>query len=284
MAENELPTWPSLGHGLGLRTAHYEAILRERPNVDWFEALTENYLVAGGKPLHFLDRIAECYPIVLHGVSMSIGGVDPLNMAYLKKVKALAERVQARWISDHLCWTSFGGHNSHDLLPLPYTQEALQHVSDRISRVQDVLEQRFLIENVSSYVAYDASSMPEWVFLSELCQRSDCLLLLDVNNIYVSAFNHGFSPADFIEGVPADRIQQVHVAGHTNNGDHIIDTHDHPVIDEVWNLYRDACARFGSVSTLIERDDNIPPINELLNELNRARDIQRANVKRGCAA
>jgi uncharacterized protein (UPF0276 family) len=267
----------NLGYGLGLRTDHYEAILREQPSeVDWFEALSENYLVPGGKPLYFLDRIAEHYPIVLHGVSLSIGASDPLNPDYLRQLKALAARVNARWISDHLCWTGHNGHNLHDLLPLPYTDETIHHVAARIRTVQDFLGRQILIENVSSYVTYRDSRLSEWEFLSAVCNEADCLLLLDINNIYVSSFNHGFDPHDYLKGIPAGRVRQFHLAGHRNYGDYIIDTHDETIIDPVWALYEDARRLIGPVATMIERDDHIPPLPELLAELAIARRIGNA--------
>lgn len=277
-------TRPFLGYGLGLRTDHYETIVSEWPAIDWFEIISENYMVGGGKPLHYLDRIRARYPVVMHGVSMSIGSSDPLDRAYLRELKALAERVQPEWISDHLCWTGVHGINLHDLLPLPYTAEAVAHVADRIAQVQDVLGRRILIENVSSYVSYAHSTMSEWEFLAAICQRADCLLLLDVNNIFVSSHNHGFDAGDFLNGVPGDRVWQIHLAGHTHNGPLIIDTHDHPVPDPVWSLYRQAVARFGRVSTMIERDDRIPPLAELLQELEAARTIGASVEAAGSAA
>ncbi len=272
-APTDAPTHPPLGFGLGLRTDHYEEIVTRRPPVDWFEILSENYMVAGGKPLHFLDRIRADYPLVMHGVSLSIGATDPLDETYLDALDALAKRVEPAWISDHLCWTGTGGHNMHDLLPLPYTEEALAHVAERVLRVQDRLGRRLVLENVSTYVAYAESRMSEWEFLTELCRRADCLLLLDVNNVHVSAFNHGFDPLDFLDGVPAGRVQQFHLAGHLDMGSHIIDTHDQPVPDPVWALYAEAVRRFGPGSTMIERDDNIPPLDDLLAELAQARRI-----------
>ncbi len=265
--------YPSLGFGLGLRTDHYTAILDSRPAVDWFEIISENYMVDGGKPLHFLDRIREHYPMVMHGVSLSIGSGDPLNRDYLARLKALAQRIEPAWISDHLCWTGIGGHNAHDLLPLPYTEEAIRHVAERVQAVQDFLGRRILLENVSSYVSYKSSGMTEWDFLREIAQRADCLILLDVNNIYVSSVNHEFDALDYLDGMPAERIQQIHLAGHTDAGAYLIDTHDHPVPDPVWALYREAIARFGPVSTMIERDDDIPPLPELLAELDHARRV-----------
>ena len=264
---------PYLGFGLGLRTEHYQAILDTKPKVDWFEILSENYMIPGGKPLFFLDKIRENYPVVMHGVSLSIGSTDPIDKQYLQALKKLASRVEPKWISDHLCWTGVHGQNMHDLLPLPYTQETVKHVVERIKIVQDFLGRQMLIENVSSYASYVDSAMTEWEFISEIAEAADCLLLLDVNNIYVSSVNHQFDAQTFIAGVPKNRVQQIHLAGHQNNGDYIIDTHDAPVIDEVWNLYRHAVARFGAVSTMIERDDNIPELPELLAELDIARDI-----------
>lgn len=267
---------PILGFGLGLRRQHYTTILEEKPKVDWFEVLTENYLVDGGKPLHYLDRIRADYPVVMHGVSLSIGSTDPLNMDYLKKVKMLAERIEPRWVSDHLCWTGVGGLNMHDLLPLPYTEEAVGHVAGRVRQVQDFLGRRILLENVSSYITYTDSTMSEWEFLTAVAEAADCLILLDINNIYVSARNHGFDPLEYLAGVPAARVWQHHLAGHLDRGDYIIDTHDHPVVDDVWSLYGEAVRRFGPVSTMIERDDHIPPLHELLEELDQARRIARS--------
>ncbi len=267
------PLLPAVGFGLGLRTDHYEAILETRPNVDWFEVISENYMVPGGKPLHFLDRIRERYPLVMHGVSLSIGSTDPLNRDYLRQLKQLADRVQPAWMSDHLCWTGVHGKNMHDLLPLPYTEEAVRHVAERVQQVQDFLGRRILLENVSSYVTYRQSVMTEWEFLNAVVERADCLILLDVNNIYVSSFNHGFDPHEYLNAVPVGRVQQFHLAGHRHLETHIIDTHDEPVVDPVWELYRAAVRRFGRVSTMIERDDNIPPLDDLLAELDHARHI-----------
>jgi len=276
-------TAPALGFGLGLRTAHYEEILAGRCDVDWFELLSENYLVAGGKPLHYLDRIRADYPVVMHGVSLSIGSTDPLDFDYLAALKALAERVSPQWISDHLCWTGVGGKNTHDLLPMPYTEAAVRHVASRVEAVQEFLGRRILLENVSSYVSYRESELAEWEFLAEIARRGDCLLLLDVNNIYVSAFNHGFDPEQYLVGVPAERVQQIHLAGHNHCGDHIIDTHDADVIDPVWDLYAKAIQRLGRVSTMIERDDRIPPLADLVTELDRARRIAQAALQREAA-
>ncbi len=268
-----LPDRPFLGFGLGLRPTHYEKILHDSPAVDWFEIISENYLVPGGKPLHYLDRVRDRYPMVMHGVSLSIGSQDPLNREYLKQLRSLADRIEPSWISDHLCWTGAHGINAHDLLPLPYTEEALKHVAARVGEVQDFLGRRILLENVSSYVTYPESEMSEWEFLREIAVRADCLILLDINNIYVSSVNHEFDPLTYLDAIPADRVWQFHLAGHRNLGDYLIDTHDEPVIDPVWQLYTRAVQRFGRVSTMIERDDNIPPLTELLAELDHARRL-----------
>lgn len=273
-------TRPYLGYGLGLRPDHYLDILEQRPAIDWFEALTENYLVPGGKPLYFLEQIRQNYPLVLHGVSLSIGASEPLNLDYLHQVKALAERIDAAWISDHLCWTGTQGVNLHDLMPLPYTEAAIRHVAERVMQAQDILGRQLLLENVSSYVTYRASQISEWEFLDAIAEAADCLILLDINNIHVSAFNHGFDPQDYLNGISPRRVRQFHLAGHQNHGDYIIDTHDEPVIDAVWELYAAAVRRFGSVSTMIERDDNIPPLAELVAELDQARQIGEAIRKR----
>ena len=267
---------PNLGFGLGLRTDHYETILSEKPSVDWFEILTENYLGPGGKPLYFLEKIREHYPMVMHGVSMSIGSVDPLDKIYLEQVKSLANKIKPNWISDHLCWTGTQGKNMHDLLPLPYTEEAINHIVNRIQQVQDFLGQQILIENVSSYLTYQQSEMTEWDFLKEISERADCFILLDVNNIYVSSINHEFNPLDYIHAMPKDRVYQIHLAGHSDMGNYIIDTHDHDIVEPVWKLYTDALRHCGEVSTMIERDDNIPSLENLLDELNHARKLAKS--------
>lgn len=264
---------PYLGFGLGLRTEHYNAILETKPKIDWFEALSENYMIPGGKPLDFLDKIRADYPMVMHGVSLSIGSTAEVDKDYLRDLKKLADRIQPAWISDHLCWTGVHGQNMHDLLPLPYTEETAKHVAERVKIVQDHLGRQILLENVSSYASYIDSSMTEWEFISQISEAADCLLLLDVNNIYVSSYNHQFDAKAFIDGVPAKRIQQIHLAGHQNNGDYIIDTHDAPVIDPVWDLYAYAIVRLGQVSTMIERDDHIPELEILVAELDKARAI-----------
>lgn len=268
-----IPKLPGLGFGLGLRTDHYNSILDNKPHIDWLEVISENYMVPGGKPLNFLDRIRAEYPMVMHGVSLSIGSTTPFDERYLRDLRKLADRIEPAWISDHLCWTGVHGQNMHDLLPLPYTEETAKYVAERVNIVQDYLGRRILLENVSSYASYVDSNMSEWEFISLICERADCLLLLDVNNIYVSSYNHAFEAESFINGVPASRVQQIHLAGHHNYGDYIIDTHDAPVIDPVWDLYEYALKRFGAVSTMIERDDQIPPLEALVEELKIARDI-----------
>lgn len=270
---------PYLGYGLGLRKEHYETVLTERPNVDWFEIISENYMVEGGKPLDYLSRIREHYPMVMHGVSMSIGSTEPLNFNYLKKLKALIERVEPAWFSDHLCWTGVNGVNLHDLMPLPYTEEAVQHVAERVSQVQDYLGRKMLLENVSSYVSYNDSQMSESEFLCAVAERADCLILLDINNIYVSAFNHNFDAYTYLKDIPGERVYQFHLAGHTQESNLIIDTHDHPIAAPVLELYASAVQRFGRVSTMIERDDNIPPLPELLIELEQVRHIGESFFK-----
>ena len=263
----------ALGFGLGLRPNHYEEILSTNPPVDWFEVITENYLVPGGKPHYYLNQICERYPVVMHGVSMSIGSTDPIELDYLRQVKQLSERIKPKWISDHLCWTGVSGKNMHDLLPLPYTEESIQHIVGRIQRIQDFLGQQILIENVSSYITYQQSQMTEWEFISEISNQADCHILLDLNNIYVSSVNHGFDPSIYLTNVPKNRVCQFHLAGHSNMGNYIIDTHDQDIINPVWNLYAEAIKHFGFVSTMIERDDNIPPLESLITELNHARRI-----------
>ncbi len=260
-----------LGCGIGLRAFYYQEILEKLPAIDWFEIITEDFLVPGGRPLHYLDQVRQHYPMVMHGVSLSIGGTDPLDYDYLKKVKQLAQRIEPKWISDHFCWTGVNHLNMHDLLPLPHTEEAINHVVSRVNQVQDFLGRQIALENVSSYITYNDSCMSEWEFINEIIERADCNILLDVNNIYVSSINHSFDPYQFLNSIPKKRVQQFHLAGHTNNGVHLIDTHDMPIIEPVWELYAAALKRFGKVSTLIERDDNFPPLDELLAELNRAK-------------
>lgn len=263
------------GFGLGLRTEHYAAFESEpQTRVDWLEILSENYMVPGGAPLWHLDRIRQDFPMVMHGVSLNIGGSDPLNLDYLRDLKALVQRVQPGWVSDHLCWTGMQGLNMHDLLPVPYTEETLRHITERILRVQDFLGRRLVIENPSTYVAFAANQMPEWEFVGEMLRLADCELLLDVNNVFVSGVNHGFDPHRYIDAIPAARVRQIHLAGHTTHDDgYLIDTHDHPVCAAVWQLYGYTLQHCGSVPTMIERDDSIPALHALLDELDQARQV-----------
>jgi len=265
---------PYLGHGVGLRTTHFPRVLDGTARVDWFEAVSENFMIDGGRPLAVLERARASGPVVLHGVSLSLGSTDPLSERYLRSLRALVDRIAPSWVSDHLCWGSVGGHYAHDLLPLPYTEEALAHVVQRVERIQERLGRQILVENVSSYLTYVQSAMPEWEFLSEVARRSDCGILLDVNNVYVSATNHGFDPWQYIAAVPADRVGQIHLAGHSDHGTHLLDTHDAPVRAEVWSLYRATLERLGHVSTLIEWDEHIPTWPELLAEAERARAVE----------
>lgn len=274
-------TRTSPGFGLGLRPVHYPDFLAGPQAVDWLEIISENYMVPGGKPLAMLDAILERYPVAMHGVSLSIGSTDGLDASYLADLKALANHVQPLWISDHLCWTGVQGRNSHDLLPLPYSEEALKLVVRHVGQVQDALGRRMLLENVSSYLEYRSSEMSEWEFLRQVSEQADCLLLLDVNNIYVSGINHGFDPMAFLNHLPVSRVQQIHLAGHSDHGDYIVDTHDHPVAEPVWELYRHACSRFGAVATMIERDDAIPELDVLIAELDRARAIAAEVLRSG---
>lgn len=263
----------SPGFGLGLRAKHYPDFLRETQPIDWLEIISENYMVPGGKPIAMLNAILERYPVAMHGVSLSIGCTDELDKDYLLALKKLANRTQPLWISDHLCWTGVQGLNAHDLLPLPYSEEALRLVVQHVEQVQETLGQRILLENVSSYLEYRSSEMSEWEFIRLVAEQADCLLLLDVNNIYVSSVNHGFDAKAFLEHLPKNRVQQIHLAGHSDHGDYIVDTHDHPVAKPVWDLYRHACVHFGEVATMIERDDDIPELEELIGELRQARTI-----------
>jgi uncharacterized protein len=266
--------FPRLGCGIGLRRDHYGYVLEHWPAIDWFEIISENFMVPGGRPLWVLDQVRERYPIVMHGVSMSIGSTDPLNLGYLRDLKKLADRVGPAWVSDHLCWTGVGGKNAHDLLPLPYTEEMIEHVAARVRAVQDILERPLVLENVSSYLTYHDSTYAEWDCLAEVSRRAECFILLDVNNVYVSSFNHRFDPNEYLNAVPVDRVVQFHLAGHTDEGTHLLDTHDHPIIDPVWRLYEHAVRRFGALPTLIERDDRIPELPEVAAEAERAREIQ----------
>jgi uncharacterized protein (UPF0276 family) len=263
----------ALGHGVGLRPPHYPAVLEGAPGIDWFEVITENFMVEGGNARRVLRAVRERWPIVLHGVSMSLGSTDPLDEAYLDRLAALAREVEPALISDHLCWNRHGGRTGHDLWPMPFTEEALGHLAARVAHVQERLGRRILVENVSRYVAYRHDEMTEWEFLSALAERADCGLILDVNNAYVSGRNLGFDPARLVDGVPAARVGYVHLAGFSDQGTHLLDSHDHPVADEVWALYRRVVERAGAVPTLIEWDDAIPTFPRLCAESARARAV-----------
>jgi uncharacterized protein (UPF0276 family) len=261
---------PNLGLGLGLRAPHVDQILADRPPVGFFEIISETYLSDAARPRRVLAELAERYPVVMHGVSLSIGSTDPLDRDYLRRLKALAQRSRAAWVSDHLAFTFAGGRNSHDLLPLPYTEEALRHVAARVREVADFLERPLLLENPSSYLSFSHSTMAEHDFLVALAEEADCGLLLDVNNVYVSARNHGFDPAAYLDAIPAERVVQVHLAGHTDKGTHLLDTHSAPVAEPVWALHRRLVERIGPVSTLLEWDERIPSLEVLLAELDKA--------------
>ncbi len=272
IAKKNNSSQPFQGFGLGLRPEHYGDFTGSPQPLDWLEILSDNYLVPGGKPLFYLEKIRQDYPVVMHGVAMNIGSVDALDIDYIHAIKSLSQRIDAVIVSDHLCWTGFSGARLHDLLPLPYTEEAVRHVSERIMQVQDILGRRLVIENVSSY--FEAKTeMPEWEFVSSIAKMADCDLLIDINNIYVSSRNHGFNAMDYLKAMPAKRVRQFHLAGHSDNGNHCIDTHDHPVCKGVWDLYAEAVKLFGAVPVMIERDDNIPPLSELLDEIGIARSI-----------
>lgn len=267
------PRYQALGFGVGLRAPHLQYILEHKPPVDWFEVVSENCMTPGGIWIDSLQRIRECYPCVMHGVSLSIGNTDPLNTSYLQSLKQMMDWLRPAWVSDHLCWTGTDSHYLHDLLPLPYTEEAVRHVVERVAQVQDFLGQRIALENVSSYITYQSSEMTEWEFLTAVAEESDCLILLDLNNVYVSAYNHQFDPLVYLDYLPPHRIQQLHLAGHTQCDEYIIDTHDAEVIAPVWALYQEALKRFGAISLLIERDDQIPPFETLMLELEEAKKI-----------
>ena len=271
------PDAPFLGVGVGLRPQHYPVVLERGAaraiEVDWFEVISENYMVGGGRPLRILEQVRGFSPIVLHGVSLNIGSADPLDAGYLDSLAALCTRFEPAWVSDHLCWTGQGGRNLHDLLPLPYTKEVQRYVAERVRRVQDRLGRRIALENVSSYAAFTADAMPEWEFLAGIAEQADCGILLDVNNVFVSAHNHGFDADAYLAAMPPQRVFQIHLAGHATEGPLLVDTHDHPVCDEVWALYERALRHLGPVSTLIEWDDHIPDWDELVAEAAKARTI-----------
>jgi uncharacterized protein (UPF0276 family) len=268
-----LPTCPDLGFGLGLRAPHYDQVQEQRPAVGWFEIISENFIAAHRGYWDFLADLRKDYPIIMHGVSLSIGSTDPLDPAYLEKLSALADFLEAPWISDHLCFTGMQGANTHDLLPIPYTEEALRHLIPRIHHVQEAMRRPFVFENASSYLEFDGSTLSEPEFFQELCAATGCGILLDVNNVYVSSYNHGWDAKAYIDAVPAQSIVQYHLAGHTNKGSHIIDTHDAHVVEPVWELFRYAVQQKGRRSAMIEWDGNIPEFSVLLEEMERVRAI-----------
>jgi hypothetical protein len=272
-----------LGHGIGLRSKHYGRWLSEKPDVDWVEAISENHLAPGGRPNAVLEKVRGELPVVLHGVSLAVGSVDPLDQRLLRGLRDLVRRIEPAYVSDHLCWGRHGGRYAHDLLPLPHTEEAMGLVIDRVRAVQDALRRQILLENVSSYVRFRESTMPEWEFLGRVAEGADCGILLDINNVYVSARNHGFDPLHYLAGVPVDRVAQFHLAGHSDRGSYLLDTHDAPVPDPVWDLYRAAVRRFGRVPALVEWDDHVPALEDLVAESRRAREIETAELSRAAA-
>ena len=271
--------YANLGLGVGLRTVHFPHILHHKPAVDWFEIISENFMDSGGRPRYILEQIAERYPIVMHGVSLSVGSTDPLNFDYLIRLKRLAGEVKARWVSDHLCWTGVAGRNTHDLLPIPLNEATLVHVAQRVKTVQEVLERPLVLENPSTYVGFADSTMTEWEFLGRLAEETGCGLLLDVNNVYVSSVNHDFDPTEYIRNVPHERVVQFHLAGHTHCGTHIVDTHDGAVIDPVWELYRLAHQLTGGAATLLEWDAKIPSFPEVHAEVLKAQSYMAARLE-----
>jgi uncharacterized protein (UPF0276 family) len=264
---------PQLGFGVGLRADHYDDILNGPRRIDWFEAISENYIDSGGRPLFVLEQVRRDHPIALHGVGLSIGSVDPLNRVYLQRLRSLIERIEPVLVTDHLCWTAVDGRGLYDLLPLPYTEEALAHVVARVRQVQDLLGRRILLENPSTYIQFRHSTLTEWDFLGAVAERADCGILLDVNNVYVSAHNHRFEPIPYLDALPPERIGQIHLAGHTDMGTFLFDTHSGPVSAAVWRLYAHAIRRFGQVPTLAEWDAEIPPFERVCLEAWRAREI-----------
>ncbi len=272
MPANQFNGYTDYGIGIGLRIPHYDHILSRKPTVDWFEIISENFMVDGGRPLEVLDRILAQYRVVQHGVAMYLGAADGPNKEHLRRLKALTKRTKTPWLSDHLCWGSVDGTYSHDLLPMPYTVAAAKQTAANIRRVRDYLEIPIAVENVSSYTEFHVSEMTEWEFLTEVVERADCGILLDVNNIYVSAQNHGFNPYDYIDNVPHHRVAQMHIAGHTKFEKYILDTHDHPVLDPVWKLYTHATRLCGVTATLLEWDDKIPSFDEVHDEALKANE------------
>ena len=265
---------PYLGFGLGARTPHYQELVKSPSAVDWLEIISENFMVDGGPPLAWLDQLAPQYTIIPHGVSMSIGSAEPLDRDYLKRLQKLIRRINPPWFSDHLCWGQFSGKHMYNLLPIPFTKVTARLIVEKVRTLQDMMEIPFLLENVSSYVEFQSSEMPEWEFLAHVADKADCGILLDINNVYVSAVNHGFEPEEFLNAMPPERVIQYHIAGHLDKKGYLFDTHDHPIKEAVWTLFEKAVRRFGDTSVLLERDDHIPPLADLIAELDEARAIQ----------
>jgi uncharacterized protein (UPF0276 family) len=272
--------YSDLGLGVGLRAPHYDFILENLPDVGWFEVISENFMVDGGRPLDVLERILEKYIVVQHGVSLYLGSCDELNTEYLKKLKRLVRKTSTPFVSDHLCWGSYNGFYTHDLLPLPYTKAVASHVAERIRYVQDYLEVPVCVENISSYAEFNASEMTEWQFLAEVVELADCGILLDLNNVFVSSRNHEFAPLDYINNIPLSRVGQVHIAGHSSQGIRLIDTHDQPVCDEVWSLYQNLVEKIGPINTLLEWDSGLPSFGELWKEASKANSFQGSSTSR----
>jgi uncharacterized protein (UPF0276 family) len=272
-------TIKNLGIGIGLRPVHYQDIFSKQPDIDWFEIISENFMVDGGNAIRNLERILERYPVVQHGVNLAIGSPDPIDFSYLKKLKALARKTKTPWISDHLCWGRLPGAHFHDLLPLPFTREVRDYVVERVRIVQDYLEVPFALENLSSYAGFQCDEMSEWQFYAEVCERADVHMMLDVNNIYVSARNQGFDPKEYVANIPLDRVIQIHLAGHTDYGDYVIDTHDHYVCDQVWDIYKEVYPKTGGVSTLLEWDDNFLSFEDTWKEALKAKEFQKNITK-----
>ena len=268
---------PFLGFGLGLRSTHYQDIIQTKPDIDWFEIIAETFLLDGGKAQYYLDYFNERYPLIPHSVSLSIGSVDPLDEAYLKRLKKLITKLNPPWFSDHICWTKIHGQHLHNLMPLPYTEDTVNYVAQRIKLVQNYIERPFIFENVSSYVEFKGSQMTEWEFIKAVAETADCGILLDINNVYVSSFNHHFDPLTYIQHIPPDRVYQFHVAGHKDKGSYLLDTHDREIKDEVWQLYANTLPLFKNVSVLLERDEDIPPLSSVMTELNYARQLYHTN-------
>lgn len=273
--ENSYPHKNIKGCGIGLRLEHFDAIEKKQPDMPWFEVLSDNYLLEGTSQRDYLYEFRKNYPVTFHGVGLSIGSTEPLNMDYLQRLKKLKDEVQPAWISDHLCWTSAHGVVTHDLIPLPYTESVVKHIVDRINQVQDFMGEQLVIENVSSYLQFKSTDMSEWDFINEVTRQSDCRLLLDVNNIYVSAQNHKFDADEYLFAMPAERVAEMHLAGYEDRGTHLLDTHSRPITPPVWDLFKKAVQHVGDVPVLIEWDNDIPSLETVIEEANKADAIRQ---------